>query len=219
MAKMAVTGMLHKTFLLLMFVIRPLVTNGSFVLTVGMGEEECFAVRAPAGGRESSMLSGNFDVLDDHLSADPVVVNILNERLDTLYTSKEGLQEDTFRLQVPSSSRLSICVQNGVNRRSRDRLDRTIGLEVRMSAATAPAPLQEHTQKLVELALNLQDQLYDLEDHHEYLRAREEAHREVTEQTFSRVVRWTILEALALVVVATGQVVYLRKFFETRRYM
>ena len=43
--------------------------------------------------------------------------------------------------------------------------------------------------------------------------------REVTEETFSELLTWTIVEAVALVVVSFGQVLYFRRFLEKRRYM
>ena len=80
-------------------------------------------------------------------------------------------------------------------------------------------PDSERAAILLDRGEQLLDDLADLMDHQAYLKLREEAHRELTERTFTRVVRWSVLEAVVLVAVASGQVLYLRKFFEQRRYL
>jgi len=75
------------------------------------------------------------------------------------------------------------------------------------------------TTKLIDSAARLQANLEDISDHQSYMRARETSHRELSEKTFARVVRWTFLEGLVLLFVAGGQVMYLRKFFEKKRML
>ena len=58
-----------------------------------------------------------------------------------------------------------------------------------------------------------------LRDHYTYMRAREALHRETVEETFSRLMSWSILEGAAVITVALGQIVYFRRFLEQRRYI
>ena len=96
--------------------------------------------------------------------------------------------------------------------RSHDRLDREVAFEIRVVVDDPTAPL-------VGLTNNLNENLWNLQARQDYMRTREAVHREVTEETFSELLTWTILEAVALVFVSFGQVLYFRRFLEKRRYM
>lgn len=194
------------------------VTNASFVLQVAVEDEECLVFRAAP----NSLVSGNFDVLDDNLSPNPVRVKLLRleqstKKLELLYESEEGISEDIFRIPTKQGGRLYVCVQNGMDSDSEDELDRNVGLDVRVS----PLPKEENgsAQELIEIALQLRDRMWDLENHLDYMRNREAIHREVTEQTFTHVVRWSIMEFVVLLGIAIAQVLALRRFFERKRYI
>lgn len=73
--------------------------------------------------------------------------------------------------------------------------------------------------RLVDLGNSLVDKMDLLLDHQEYIKNREATHRHMVEQTFTLVMKWTLLEALVLICVAAAQVSYLKKFFETKRYL
>lgn len=77
----------------------------------------------------------------------------------------------------------------------------------------------EHTQRLVDLSMQLMERMEILLDHQEYIKNRETMHRHVVENTFSLVMRWTVLEAVILIGIACVQVFYLKRFFETKRYL
>lgn len=74
-------------------------------------------------------------------------------------------------------------------------------------------------KKLLDLSTTLRDRMEWLLDHQEYMKNREAQHRHVVEETFTMVMKWTLLEALVLIVVASAQVSYLKRFFETKRYL
>ena len=59
---------------------------------------------------------------------------------------------------------------------------------------------------LVELADELNENFDALADHMSYMKAREMVHRELHEETFTKVVRWNILEICTVVAVTFGQV-------------
>ena len=52
------------------------------------------------------------------------------------------------------------------------------------------------------LSHTLMDRMELLLDHQEYIKNRESKHRHVVEQTFTLVMKWTLLEALVLLSVA-----------------
>ena len=109
---------------------------------------------------------------------------------------------------------------------------RTIGFTLRVrpvEGTAAAALLKDKTtlenpadilkNKLLDLSTTLRDRMELLLDHQEYIKNREAQHRNIVEQTFSILTRWTLLEAFVLCAIATGQVLYLKKFFETKRYL
>lgn len=61
--------------------------------------------------------------------------------------------------------------------------------------------------------------LNTMSDHQEYMRGRENRHSVLADTTLSRIVQWTVLEAVVLILISCGQVLYLKKFFEQRRYL
>ena len=121
----------------------------------------------------------------------------------------------------------------------RDGLDRAVGWALRVRSADAHArwmrekdgvaedgastkeksESEKKAESLLELGGDLIDALENMADHQAYLREREAAHRALAEETFSAVFFWTIIEALVLLTVAGGQILYLRRFIEKRRYL
>jgi hypothetical protein len=75
---------------------------------------------------------------------------------------------------------------------------------------------------LVELADELNENFDALADHMSFMKAREMVHRELHEETFTKVVRWNILEICTVVAVTFGQVLnvwwIMSKAAKTRYY-
>lgn len=168
--------------------------------------------------------SGNFDLLDDQYSAFPVVARLENDE-KVLWTSQLGDREGVFTQQVEVDSGVHrFCLENG-KRQLADRVGRTIGWSIRVRPV--PRALDEHEAgpdelralHLAEWASELQEEWETLADHYSFLRTREAVHSELSDSIMGRVMRWTLFEAATLMLIALGQVLYLRKFMETRRYL
>ena len=120
----------------------------------------------------------------------------------------------------------------------RDGFDRVVGWALRVRSVDAHAQWmrekdgnaaadsdeeksesERKAEALLELGGDLIDQLENMADHQAYLREREAAHRALAEETFSAVLFWTVVEALVLLTTAGGQIFYLRRFIERRRYL
>ncbi|CAG2256506.1 EMP24 [Mytilus edulis] len=74
-----------------------------------------------------------------------------------------------------------------------------------------------HQNKLAEMINELSTALTGVKHEQEYMEVRERIHRSINDNTNSRVVLWSFLEALVLVAMTLGQVYYLKRFFEVRR--
>ncbi|CAG0900846.1 unnamed protein product [Darwinula stevensoni] len=71
--------------------------------------------------------------------------------------------------------------------------------------------------KLEDMIKELSTALMGVKHEQEYMEVRERIHRAINDNTNSRVVLWSIFEALVLVAMTLGQVYYLKRFFEVRR--
>eukprot|EP00298_Acanthocystis_sp_HF-20_P008788 c17898_g1_i2.p1 GENE.c17898_g1_i2~~c17898_g1_i2.p1 ORF type:complete len:202 (+),score=48.30 c17898_g1_i2:83-688(+) len=63
----------------------------------------------------------------------------------------------------------------------------------------------------------LQHLVRDVQSSQRYLRNREKRHRSTTESTNTRVLWWSIIEAVAIVILSTFQVYYIKSFFNSKR--
>ena len=171
--------------------------------------------------------SGNYDQLDDELSADPLRVTLFDSDEKKIWSSPLGAPEGTFSVTT-TGGRNMLCITNGIDYDddTGNEDDRTVGFAVRVRPATVRAqddnvegPDTRVMTNLIEMSEDLLDDFQDLNDHQAYLKVREAEHRDLTEATYSRIVRWTVLEALVLMAIAGGQVMYLKKFFEQKRYL
>lgn len=72
-------------------------------------------------------------------------------------------------------------------------------------------------QKLQQMVEQLSHGLTSVKHEQEYMEVRERIHRQINENTNSRVVLWAFFEAAVLVTMTVGQIYYLKRFFEVRR--
>jgi len=107
-----------------------------------------------------------------------------------------------------------------------DGKDRNIAFNIRVTKRMDPSAHKSQTahssvftDRVVMMATRLEDKIDLLMDHQYYIKNRELQHRDTVEETFTLVMKWTVLEAVVLIFVATSQVIYFRKFFETKRYL
>lgn len=144
-----------------------------------------------------------------------------------VWRSKSGASEGTFSLF--GTGKYQLCIQNGSMGNDdyfapKDGIDREVGFAIRVvpperGLEGEAGPDDRLTANLLEKSARLMMGLNTLSDHQEYMREREFKHTTLANATFNRVVQWTMLEALVLMLIACGQVLYLRKFFEQRRYL
>lgn len=123
-----------------------------------------------------------------------------------------------------------LCLENGLTYEQkhddartpvRMRVTRTIGFAVRVKKSAsgmaaqilgeqgggaAGGDVDGTTQRLLQLSDDLNENFEALSDHMSFMKAREIVHRELHEETFTKVVRWNILEICTVVVVTFAQV-------------
>jgi hypothetical protein len=109
------------------------------------------------------------------------------------------------------------------------RVTRTIGFSLRIKPGGKAADnkpkveggvaidIDDTTERLLDLTDDLNEKFQALVDHMSFMKAREIVHRELHEETFTKVVRWNILEICTVVVVTFCQVANVWWILNNRR--
>ena len=196
--------------LLLLFSLQlPRLQAVSVVLTVPAGEEECYMVRVPF----HSTVHGNYNILEDHLRPDQVVVFVAEaESGKRLYSSKFGKDHGSFQLKDVETKRFQVCVQNSVASRKRkfDTLERNVGLSIEVEPPSSDH-FDEKTRALQDYSEKVYSAVNDLAGHFKFRKMRESKHRQLVEQIFVELLQWTVAEGVFVALLALGQITYLRK--------
>lgn len=92
-----------------------------------------------------------------------------------------------------------------------------IGDESKADKDAANTEGEGSSNKIEDMIRELSAALSGVKHEQDYMEVRERIHRSINDNTNSRVVLWSVFEALVLVAMTIGQVYYLKQFFEVRR--
>ena len=170
-----------------------------------------------------------------NIPADPVRVALYNNKESMVWSSNYGDSDGSFsrsgtgRHWLCLENGMTYEQQQQQHRgggrehhssSSVARVPRTIGFAIRVKKPTGiigemlkreaedglNGDVNDATQNLLELSAALNENFDALYDHMSFMKAREMVHRELHEETFTKVVKWNILEICTVVVVTFGQV-------------
>lgn len=192
-----------------------LLTNvNAYMITVDAGvDNECFHERVPVGvklGFSFEVIDGGFFDIDVEIR-DPN--NILLHQDDKSSNGKFTIEsniEGAYQFCFSNSKTSYVPKLIGFDI---DRSD-VIKSETNNPDGTKP---DDETQKIMGMVESLL--LAAISSRHDvrFLTARDRVHRRINEETNGRIVWWSFIEFILLLVVTLGQVWYLRRFFEIRR--
>jgi len=202
--------------------------DAAYVVSIPSYDEECYIIGSP--GAAGGTLHGNFDFLNDELSAEPVSVVIIDTKEEhVLYRSKRRATEGIFRITLKPDQKVNLCLQNGIvtagrgrkskSARTHDGKDRIIGFDYSVERKDENKEIHTQNDKNQDIASDILRGLGNLINHHQYMRHREFKHRALVETTFSRLMWWVVLEGITVAAIAGLQILYLRNFLERRRYL
>lgn len=166
---------------------------------------------------------------DEVMSTKPLYIYLTADgSKGPIYASPLGAGDGDF--SVISKGRHEFCISNGINhnpidgtRRREDGVERSIAFTVHIRpqylSQFESGPETLPMANTVNLAQKLGDNLMMLLDHFEYLKKQEQIHRDLAKNTLGLLWKWTLLEAVVLIGIAVAQIHYLRRFFETKRYL
>ncbi|GKY90555.1 hypothetical protein MPSEU_000029200 [Mayamaea pseudoterrestris] len=196
-------------------------------LRLGASDEECFQIRTS----KQRMLQGSFELVVSQqdnsnipTSSDSSLnVLILDYQDKALYESK-SIAKDTFRIDLPGSTVHAywICFQNVAADETLPSQTVKFSFHLRPIVSEAPPVLVEtnlFAEEWMQLAGDLGTGMTQLGEFYDYIKAREAQHRMVHEDTFSYVVAWSVAELVLVLIVAFGQLRYLRRYIDKVRMM
>ena len=160
------------------------------------------------------------DVCDDTFSVD--VSELLSNQ--KLFNPEGGTREGVFKLEkkISPGARYALCFHNDDSSVEKPI---SVGFSVRLTNAPRTLPNDEigpdskRALQLVNKATAIHQDWQALLDHFDFLRNREAVQTQLSDGTLSRLQRWTWIESILVAGMATAQVWYWKRFFETRRYL
>ena len=221
----------------------------AWTIKIGPYEEACFLLRGTMTDEEATTteegqqqpktvedadlnLSGNYELLDQRLSAEPLLVYVMLD-VKTVWHSTPNTPYDRFTVPLQRNKRYWVCLQNsshgpnteGEEQEHPDHKERVVGFTYRVHSRqkkkTVSTELtQEQEEKFydwLDAAEDITDDLNDYVDHFSYAKRREADHRALVERTFSACLTWTMLEVSCVIVMALGQVFVYRQFLEKKQ--
>ncbi|CAJ0578905.1 unnamed protein product, partial [Mesorhabditis spiculigera] len=185
-------------------------TNAYFI-HVDANEEHCFFERVSSGTKMGLM----FEVAEGgFLDIDVKIVGPDNKEI------YKGERESSgkYNFAAHMDGAYTFCFGNQMSTMTPKAVMFTI--EVNSPHAQAPGAATDadavENQKLEEMVQQLSSALTSVKHEQEYMEVRERVHRQINENTNSRVVYWAAFEAIVLVSMTLGQIWYLKRFFEVR---
>jgi len=140
---------------------------------------------------------------------------------DHILYQKEGAETGKFAFTTDDQDLFEVCFTSAkLGGFSNDPRSHEIKLVIRKGVEAKSYDEQAKTEKLKPLEVELR-RLEDLSDSivsdFQYMKQREEEMRDTNESTNSRVLYFSIFSMCCLIGLATWQVLYLRKFFKSKK--
>eukprot|EP01031_Cornospumella_fuschlensis_P034368 gene34368-41600_t len=192
----------------------------AYSIDISPGEKECFIVKASVG----VPVTGSFEVI--HPDAKYINVKVVGPKGFLHYEKsnkaeeaeeQEGSEQSSegfFSFDAEFDGDHTMCIHNG-SEQENDGVVRLIAFNFRASV-TENGEDYQFVGLQSELA-DLKEGLDLLKDHQSYMNQREDVHKDTLESINTKVLCWTVLEAIIVVAMAFWQITYIRSFFEIKR--
>lgn len=194
-------------------------SGDAYSIDILPGQKECFIVMSSIG----NPVTGSFEVI--HPDAKYMEVSVTGPKGFVHYEKKpkklrdgeladdEESSEGFFSFDAELNGEHTMCIANGSDDYN-DGLSRLVAFNFRSSREG------EQDYQFVGLKSELADLkegLDLLKDHQSYMNQREDVHKDTLESINTKVLCWTVLEAVILIAMAVWQIIYIRSFFEIKR--
>ncbi|CAJ1967045.1 unnamed protein product [Cylindrotheca closterium] len=195
----------------------------SYVVTLQPENEDCFVILIPRG--KLSIIGGSFQVEDNDVSPKDFTATITElPKGNIVYEPKKEALAGHFLLKSDlRSTHYSLCFRN--NARDDDDNSFDVGFNIRVGdlprgrGEEEIGPETKRAYELVDRAVKIHEDWSVMLDHLDYAHNREAVYEDLASSILYRLAKWTYIEAFLVIGMATGQVMYWKKFFETKRYL
>ncbi|KAL3945749.1 MAG: hypothetical protein SGBAC_000136 [Bacillariaceae sp.] len=195
----------------------------SYIATLQPENEDCFVVLVPRG--KKSTIAGSFQIEDNDVNPKDFSASVTElPRGNIVYEPKKGSVEGSFSFETDlRSTHYSVCFRN--NARDDDDNSFDVGFSVRVTDVPRAeeegevGPETKRAYELVDRAIKIHEDWSVMLDHLDYAHNREAVYEDLASSILYRLAKWTYIEAFLVIGMATGQVMYWKKFFETKRYL
>lgn len=177
--------------------------NG-YIITLDPQQEECFNEQLGQG----SKIKFIFEVLDGG-SLD--IDLLIRDPSETVIHQENAKSSGRYTIEANQGGTHTYCFGNKMSSQAQKIVLFTVD-----QADVVKGSDQEH-DKLHDMVTELSGLLTGVKHEMDFLGARDRLHRTLSERVNSRVVMWSLFEFLLLLIVAVGQTVFIKRFFETRR--
>lgn len=179
-------------------------------------DRQCFILN----GKPGVSITGSFEVITPEPK--PIIVDLTGPYPDYFlhYQSKydgkgddKDYSEGSFAVEVEKEGDYTLCISNGEVSKG-DGITRTVAFN--FWALDSSQRDYEYAGLQAEM-LALRQGLDFLKDHQSYMNQREDVHKDALDSINTKILCWTVLEAVILFGMAAWQIMYIRSFFETKR--
>jgi len=201
-----------KSYLLVLTALCILEKCSSYFINIDAHAEECFFERVVAGkklGLAFEVIEGGFLDIDLNIVAPNSEVIHAGERESngryTFPAAMDGVYTYCFSNKMSTMTPKMVMFTMDIS----DKDEKKVGEDGK--------EVEGGNNKLEGMIKELSASLSGVKHEQDYMEVRERVHRSINENTNSRVVLWSVFEALVLLSMTAGQVYYLKQFFEVRR--
>ncbi|XP_014278646.1 transmembrane emp24 domain-containing protein 2 [Halyomorpha halys] len=179
----------------------------AYFVTVDAHSEECFFEKVEQGTKLGLMFEisegGFLDIDVKIIGPDDSIIH-------------QGLRETSgkYTFSAHASGVYTYCFSNQMSTMTPKVV--MFNMEVGEAPSSENKNDADHN-KMEQMIKDLSAALTGVKHEQEYMSVRDRIHHGINEATNSRVVTWSIFEAVVLITMTVGQVYYLKRFFEVRR--
>ncbi|CAK1541616.1 unnamed protein product [Leptosia nina] len=181
-----------------------------YTITVDAHAEECFFENVEADtkmGLTFEIAEGGFLDIDVKIVGPDGAIVYKGER------ESSGM----YTFAAPTSGRYTYCFSNQMSTMTPKVVMFNFEVGDAPTKKTGEKDDEANHNKLEDMIKELGTTLKTVKHEQEYMQVRDRIHRDINENTNSRVVMWSIFEACVLLLMTCGQVYYLKRFFEVQR--
>lgn len=198
------------------------VRASSYIVSIEPNDEVCFFEEMTQGnqlGLHYQVTTGGFFDID---------VTILNKKTGVIMFVRERSTEDQIILVAQTDGVHAICFSNRMSTLSQKEVQFTItGMnsetkkklneEQERDLKNMDETVTDGANRLQEMITSAKNLLFNVREENGYMLMRIISHQKVNESTNSNVLYWSIFEAVVVICMSIGQVIYLKRIFEDRR--